>query len=210
MSSPLLVLGGMFDPVHRGHICAARFALDYLAANRLKMIPCHLPNHKSEPATQPEHRLAMLKLACEFDARIEIDPIELNRDQISYSVDTLSELKKQHSTLVFVLGVDSFNSLTEWHDWKRILELSHLLVLSRHGVLLSGETRSAVDFDQRRADSGEQLLSSQAGKIVYAEGFDFDIASSDIRKKIARDEDVSKELDAVVAQYINENNLYRQ
>ena len=62
MSSPLVVLGGLFDPVHKGHVSAARFALEFLSVQRLKMIPCHLPNHKIVPATQAEHRLAMLTL----------------------------------------------------------------------------------------------------------------------------------------------------
>ncbi len=209
MSSPLIVLGGLFDPVHKGHVSAALFALEFLSVQRLKMIPCHLPNHKAVPATQAEHRMAMLELATASYPKIEVDPIELQRDRVSYTVDTLTELKKQHSVLVFVLGVDSFNSLPDWHDWRQILELSHLLVLSRTGAILSDETLNAVDVKHRRVDSSEQMLSSANGKIMFCEDFDYDMASSEIRKKITRGDDVSAELDAKVVQYIRDNSLYQ-
>jgi len=209
MNAPLAVLGGMFDPVHKGHVSAARFALEFLSVQRLKLIPCHLPNHKVAPDTQAEHRMAMLNLATASYPEIEVDPIELQRDRVSYTVDTLTELKKRHSVLVFVLGVDSFNSLPEWHDWQQILELSHLLVLSRVGATLADETLAAVDIEHRRVDTSEQMLASRNGKIILCEGFDYDVASSEIRKKISRGDDVSAELDADVVQYIRDNCLYQ-
>ena len=209
MSSPLAVLGGLFDPVHKGHVSAALFALEFLSVRRLKMIPCHLPNHKVVPATQSEHRLAMLKLATASYPQIEIDQIELERDQVSYSVDTLTELKKRHSVLVFVLGVDSFNSLPQWHGWQKIMELSHLLVLPRHGSTLADETLRAVDIEHRQVHTSEQMLVNTSGKIIFCENFDYDVASSEIRKKITRGDDVSAALDAKVVQYINDNCLYQ-
>jgi nicotinate-nucleotide adenylyltransferase len=209
MSSPLAVLGGLFDPVHKGHVDAARFALEFLSLQRLKMIPCHLPNHKAVPNTQAEHRLAMLALATASYPQIEVDTIELQRDRVSYTVDTLTELKKRNSTLVFVLGVDSFNSLPEWHDWQKILDLSHLLVLSRQGATLADETLASVDIEHRQVETSEQMLASANGKIIHCENFDYDMASSEIRKKITRGDDVSAELDAKVVQYIKDNCLYQ-
>ena len=209
MTSPLAVLGGLFDPVHKGHVSAALFALEFLSVQRLKMIPCHLPNHKMVPATQAEHRLAMLTLATASYPQIDIGPIELQRDRVSYSVDTLTGLKKRHNMLVFVLGVDSFNSLPQWHDWKNILKLSHLLVLPRHGSTVSDETLRVVDIEHRQVNTSEQMLASASGKIIFCENFDHDVASSEIRKKITRGDDVSTVLDAKVIQYINDNCLYQ-
>ena len=209
MSSPLAVLGGLFDPVHRGHVAAARFALETLQIERIKMIPCRVPNHKGMPSTPAEHRLAMLEIATASCSQIEIDPIELRRDRVSYTVDTLSELKSDHETLVFVLGVDSFNSLPQWHDWRNILKLSHLLVLSRHGSSLSAETLAAVDIDARRVANREELFASRAGKILLCENFDVDMASSGIRRKLMQGADVSAELDAGVVLYIRQNGLYQ-
>ena len=209
MSSALVLFGGLFDPVHKGHVSAAQFALEFLSLQRLKMIPCHLPNHKAVPNTQVEHRLAMLELAVASYPLLEVDPIELQRDQVSYTVDTLTELNARHGMLVFVLGVDSFNSLPEWHDWQKILDLSHLLVLSRHGATLSSETLSAVNIKRRLVDTSEQMLASPNGKIIFCENFNYNMSSSEIRGKIMKGNDVSAELDVETIKYIKDNSLYQ-
>ncbi|MEX0963689.1 MAG: nicotinate (nicotinamide) nucleotide adenylyltransferase [Pseudohongiellaceae bacterium] len=210
MSTPVAVLGGLFDPVHKGHVSAATFAVDFLPVQRLIMVPCRVPNHKAAPSTPARHRLAMLKIATAAYPQIEIDPIELIKDGVSYTVETLSELKRHHSTLVFVLGLDAFNALTEWHEWQRILELSHLLVLGRPGCVLSDDTAEKLGFEQRRVFNAEQLLESHAGKIICYEDFDFDIASSEIREKLLLGIDVSTELDPEVIKYIKDNGLYQK
>lgn len=209
MSSPLVVLGGMFDPVHKGHVSAADYALEFLSAHRLKMVPCHRPNHKAIPDTRAEHRLAMLEIATAGHSQIEIDTIELQVDRVSYTVDTLTQYRKQHETIVFVLGVDSFNSLPQWHEWQQIFELCHLLVLARPGAILSDATLAAVQGGERKVETAEKMLSSSQGRFIYCENFEFDMASSQIRKKLARGEDVTAQLDPAVIEYIHENNLYQ-
>ncbi len=214
MSSRVAVFGGMFDPVHRGHMQAAQFALKHLSVDCLKMVPCHWPNHKESARTAGHHRLAMLELVTSPIPKIELEPIELERDGLSYTVDTLEIIKQQHvnqqdNSLVFVLGLDSFNTLTQWHRWKEILELSHLLVLSRAGSSLSQETMAAVSFAQRRVATSEELFVSESGKIIYREDFHFDIASSSVRQKLAQNRNTAPELDQRVIQYINDKCLYQ-
>ncbi len=210
MSSHVAVFGGIFDPVHHGHMQAAQFALEHLSVDCLKIVPCHWPNHKESARTEGHHRLAMLELVTSDIPKIELEPIELERDGVSYTVDTLKALKQRHSSLVFVLGLDSFNSLTQWYQWKQILELSHLLVLSRPGSSLSQETMAAVSFDQRRVNSSEELFVSESGKIIYREDFYFDIASSSVRQKLAQNMNAAAELDQRVIQYINDKRLYQE
>lgn len=209
MNSRLAVFGGMFDPVHNGHVEAAQFAFETLFVDCLKMIPCHRPNHKKDAQTEARHRLAMLELVTSDYPHIGVDPIELNKNKVSYTVDTLSELKQKHSSLVFVLGVDSFNSLPQWHQWERLLELSHLMVLARPGSSLSENTKTAVSYQQRQVNSSEELLASNSGRIIYSEDFDFDIASSSVRQKLMQGANVSAELDARVITYVMNNKLYQ-
>ena len=87
--------------------------------------------------------------------------------------------------------------------------MSHLLVLSRQGATLSNETLSAVDIKHRRVGTSEQMLACPNGKIIFCENFDYAMASSEIRKKITRGDDVSAELDAEIVQYIKDNSLYQ-
>lgn len=212
MSSTLAVLGGLFDPVHKGHVRVALHAFEQLAVERLVMVPCHVPNpnHKAPSGTAPEHRLAMLKIATAAYPQIEIDPIELQRDSVSYTVDTLRHYKQLHDTVVFILGVDAFNALPQWHDWQAILDLSHLFVVSRPGTGLKLETQKAVDMERRRVSDGGQLLTKTSGNILTSEGLEYDMASSEIRNKLARGEDVSTDLDAEVIRYIDTHELYRK
>lgn len=208
MSSPLAVLGGMFDPVHNGHVEAARFAMRKLGVNRLKMIPCKNPNHKGPASSDSKHRLAMLELAVAADAQIEVDPIEINRSGVSYAVETLIELKKSEACLVFVLGIDSFNTLPQWHRWSELLELCHFLVLARSGSDISSRSGELLDLEQRRVQTPQQMFSCDSGKILLAEDFSFEASSTAIREKLGRHEDVSEDMNAQVLAYIKENNLY--
>lgn len=208
MSSPLAVLGGMFDPVHNGHIEAARFAIDKLAVNRLKMVPCKKPNHKQAATADARHRLAMLQLAVAVDDKIEVDPIEIRRAGVSYALDTLLELKKSEDTLVFVLGIDSFNTLPQWHRWSELTSLCHFLVLARSGTNISSNLEGLLKIEQRLVRSPEQMFSCDSGKIMLAEDFSYDASSTGIREKLSRHEDVSAQMDEQVLAYINENHLY--
>jgi nicotinic acid mononucleotide adenylyltransferase len=74
---------------------------------------------------------------------------------------------------------------------------------------LSDATLAAVQGGERKVETAEQMLSSSQGRFIYCENFEFDMASSQIRKKLARGEDVTAELDTAVIEYINENNLYQ-
>lgn len=208
MRSGLAVLGGMFDPVHNGHIEAARYALHYLGVNRLKLIPCKKPNHKQGASSGAKHRLAMLNLAVGLDERIEVDPIEINRSGVSYTVDTLIELRRCEDRLVFVLGMDSFNTLPQWHHWTELLELCHFLVLARPGSVVSSAVKEQLNIEQRQVQSPAQLLSGDSGKILFAEDFDFDISSTGLRERLMAQADVSGEMNAQVLAYIKTNHLY--
>ena len=84
MIAKLGVLGGMFDPVHNGHIDAARYAKDLLSLDLVNLIPCNIPNHKVQSYAPAEDRLAMIELAIRDESGIEVDDIELQRPSVSY------------------------------------------------------------------------------------------------------------------------------
>jgi len=204
------VLGGMFDPVHNGHVDAARYALRKLTVDQLKMIPCHSPNHREAACSDASHRLHMLELATADVGGVTVDPIEINHPGISYAVTTLTELKKLDDSvsLVFVLGIDSFNSLPQWYRWSQLFMLCHFLVLARPGADISADTAELTDLEARRVSSAKELFQYEAGKVLLAEDFDVDISSTAVREKLMARQDVSAELDHRVLGYIQENNLY--
>lgn len=211
MSLRLGVLGGMFDPVHNGHIEAARFARQMLGLDELHLVPCHIPNHRGAAIGSPADRLAMLHSAVAGKNGLLVNPIELNRNQVSYMVDTLTAMRAELTpdALVLVAGMDTFNTVPEWHAWQKLFELCHFFVLARNGEVVSNATAGAVDLSSRLVHSAAEMFSAETGKIWIAEDFGIDLSSSKVREAIRKQQDLSTLLDARVIEYINHNNLYR-
>lgn len=208
MMSRLGVLGGMFDPVHAGHVGAARFAVRLLRLERLKMVPLGRPGHRPEARGAAAHRLAMLALATEGDGAIEVDDIEIRRGGVSRTVDTLERLRGAARRIVFVLGLDAFNTLPRWRRPERILDLCHLLVLGRGGVAADAEAASALG--RRRAPDPEALFEAPAGGILLSDGFRCGASSTRVREALAAGADAGPALDGRVLDYIRRHGLYRR
>ena len=113
------VYGGLFDPVHDGHLEVARYARTALELDKVLLVPCKLPNHRSGAQASGAARLHMLELASRDEATLEVSDIELEREGVSYTVDTLAQLRKQepNTDFVFILGQDAFSSLPQWQRW---------------------------------------------------------------------------------------------
>ncbi|MDP6652497.1 MAG: nicotinate-nucleotide adenylyltransferase [Gammaproteobacteria bacterium] len=210
MMARLGVLGGMFDPVHNGHIHAACYAVENLSLDGVKMIPCSIPNHRDASIASVQHRLQMLELATAEYPAISIDSIEIDRAGISYTVDTLSSIRQSSEAdqLVFILGLDSFNGIVLWHDWTRILELAHLAVLSRPEMALEEGVADATQLVEREVDSVSKLYAKPAGNIFIAHDFNEDVSSTAVRSGLQSQEDVAEYVDQNVLAYIAENRLY--
>ena len=216
MSSRLGVLGGMFDPVHNGHIEAACFACNSLALDRVKLIPCCRPSHRGPATASPAQRLAMLELATASCPALEVDAVEVERAGISYTVDTVSALRESASGktghaghIVFILGMDAFNGLPSWHRWQDLLALCHLLVLARPGSTVTEFAGDTIGLRARQVNSPDQLFAADGGKILIEAEFDHAVSSSDVRRGLGNAADLSAQVNGKVLRYIEEHGLYR-
>lgn len=215
MTSRLGVYGGMFDPVHNGHIDAARFAVSLLNLDRLLLVPCANPNHRDPATASSEHRLRMLALAIADFRKLAVDSREIERGGVSYAVDTLAALQAEGAAagepciLVFILGLDAFNTLPHWHQWQRIFELAHLLVLNRSGAELDENVAAETGLAERRVRSPDELFVANSGKIYLAEDFDYVLSSTEVRSSLRANESTAQMLDEKVRLYIEDNRLYR-
>ena len=130
------ILGGTFNPPHRGHLALARHARDELSLERVLLMPVGSPPHKpggEDPGA--EHRLAMCRLAAAGEPAVEACALELERAGPSYTADTLEEIHDRHpeAELTFIVGADTARSLPGWHRPRRVLELAELAVAARSG-----------------------------------------------------------------------------
>jgi nicotinate-nucleotide adenylyltransferase len=134
-NSPIGILGGIFDPVHYGHLATAGLAREYFGLRKIIFIPAGTPPHKSAPCAPARHRLAMLKLGIANSPGFEIWPGELNRKGPSYTVDTLRELKRKYggAPLYFIIGSDNLTEIPQWHDYTALLKLAIFCVAHRPG-----------------------------------------------------------------------------
>ena len=167
MSKRVGVYGGMFDPVHCGHLAVATLAADALNLNRVLLVPCKQPNHRNAASASGAQRLEMLTLACADRAQLEASSIELEREGISFSVDTLAQLREEQpdTAFVFILGRDAFENLPRWERWQQLLDENLLAVVSRPSVAISRESAEVTKLAERQVSSPEALFNAVAGKV---------------------------------------------
>ena len=140
MTKRIRLFGGSFDPVHNGHLKAAQDIFDVMKLNHIYFIPAHVSPFKTEKAqAQNHHRLEMLKLALKGSPYFSVSEYELNKKEVSYTIDTLRHYKKllgESTELYFILGSDAFLDLPKWKDIEDIFSLTHIVVVSRPGYRL--------------------------------------------------------------------------
>jgi nicotinate-nucleotide adenylyltransferase len=128
------VLGGTFDPPHIGHLLAASDACEALALDKVLFVPAKVPPYKSRTVqASPEQRLEMLALTLGNDPRFEASRLELERDGLSFTVDTLDALAKGTPgvSLFMLIGEDLAAQIAGWRDASRIADLATIVVLVR-------------------------------------------------------------------------------
>ena len=202
------MMGGTFDPPHTGHLLAASDACDHLQLDRLVFIPAaQQPFKRHQESTPPEHRLRMLELMAEGDARFEVDGIEVERSGLSFTVDTLAEYARRFpdSERFFLLGADAFALLDQWRDAKRVVSLAHFVVMTRAGQDAPiGEVTRAQVTSRVRAIGGTDAVPPLVMDLRR-----IDVSSTEIRQRVRSGRAIRGFVTDAVAQYIEFNGLYR-
>ena len=129
------ILGGTFDPVHRGHLQLAQNARAQFSLDKVIWVPAYQSPHKQELLflTSAADRYEMVRLAIEGEPFHEISDCELRRKGVSYTFDTLAELEKKYPEAVFflILGKDAFEGIDSWHRADELKKKIRFLVAKR-------------------------------------------------------------------------------
>jgi len=126
------IYGGAFDPIHIGHLITAQVVKEMRNLSKIIFIPSYISPHKiNVPLSEAEHRLNMLMLAVKGVPYFDYSEIELEREGISYTIDTLRELRKKYEHLELIVGYDNIFKFDSWKEPNEILKLAKLVVLRR-------------------------------------------------------------------------------
>ena len=130
------MVGGTFDPVHLGHIAMAEAAAGCAGLDKVLLIPSATPPHRGPAGAGAEDRLKMCRLAATGHPLLEVSGLEVARPGPSYTVDTLSNLRRLRPAdqLFLILGWDAARELQSWHQPDRVLELAGLVIVPRPGL----------------------------------------------------------------------------
>lgn len=217
--APVALLGGTFDPIHRGHTQPALQLADLFGWSSVHLQPTFAPPHRSVPAVSDAHRWNMVKLACEDDPRLVADDFELSQQQPTRTVHTLAHLQHRHpnASLCFIMGMDSFINFTSWLDWPGILERAHLFVLPRPGYSASQIPSRLRQFIVPACETAPAIFSRGAGKVYVADTHPINISATELRAMLASTLSSSAPatnpyptlLAPQVYAYIRRHNLYR-
>lgn len=198
------LFGGSFDPVHHGHLIAARAVAEQLRLSRVVLIPASTPPHKREARlSPPQHRVAMLRLAIEGDPLFDVDECELHRPGPSYTIETVRTIQAtwgRGAELFWIVGADALGELASWHRIAELVDLIPLVFAARPGV-------SEPDLGRLTELIGEErcrtLLNARCPTPAI------EISASAIRARAARGLPIRYLTPPQVAEYIQQNGLYR-
>ena len=201
MPNRIGIFGGTFDPPHLGHLILASEAQTQLELDRLLWILTPEPPHKQDQDITPiEDRLAMVRLAIADNPDFELSRIELDRPGPHYTLDTIKIVSEQNpgADIVPIIGGDSLRDLPKWHQPQELVYACHWI----------GVMRRPSD-DETNLEALERELPGISSKVHYVDAPLLEIASREIRNRIASGRSVRYYLPTPVYEYIEQNHLYQ-
>ena len=196
------VFGGTFDPLHNGHIAVAEAAAADLSLDYVYLMPNNIqPFKQDREITANAHRLNMLRLAAAEIPAIRISTIELDREKVSYTYDSVQYLKKVHpdSELVFIMGADSLMSIERWYRGQDLLKSCSFAAGFRPGC------------DSSRFSEKMKQLKDRYGATIYRlDNMEIPISSTEIKEKLRSGCSIRGLVPDAVERYIDEHGLYIQ
>ncbi|MBZ5514458.1 MAG: nicotinate-nucleotide adenylyltransferase [Acidobacteriia bacterium] len=213
----IALFGGTFDPIHSGHLRAARAAVRQFRLDRVLFVPSGNPPHKTHNRlTSFHHRLAMVALACAREPRFVPSLLEAPRAdrRPHFSVETVRRAKRllgARHRLFFLIGADAFLDLPNWKDYRRLLASVDFIVVSRPGFS-EKEIWETIPRDlcpARSAGNSKATAKLRRTSVSILRGVNVPVASREIREAVRAGRPTTGLVPPLVEQYIVKEGLYR-
>jgi len=190
------ILGGVFNPIHYGHLVIAGEAKDKLNLDKVIFVPTGKAPHKKVKGATPEERYQMVSLAIKGNSSFEVSPIEIEKSNLAsrptFTLETIREFIKIYNKakIYFIVGLDEMLKISTWKEPKKLLELCKFVVVTRPGY-------ESSKLDKRIAS-----------KVMMLQVPGLEISASDIRKRIKTGRPIRYLLPPSVEEYIRKKRLY--
>lgn len=185
------IFGGTFDPIHFGHLITAQSLLEKRKLDKIIFIPAYISPHKIKyDYSAPEHRYKMTEIAISSNPSFDISSFEIDRDDISYTFNTLVELSAQYESMELIIGFDNLVNFDTWYKADEILKIAKLVVLKR-------------TYDKEIKKPNEYFSNA-----VFVDSPTIELSSTDIRERIKNRLPIDYLVPKAVNDYIRDNNLY--
>ena len=183
---PIGIFGGTFDPIHYGHLRTAFELWQTLKLSEVRFMPSGNPPHRVRTLADAALRVEMVRAAVSDQPAFVVDDREVRRAGASYTVDTLTELRAEFPdrSLCLLLGMDAFLGLPNWHRWRDILDLAHVVVWRRPGWKAPEKGPLGEVMVDRGTGSIRELHEQKAGRVYIHAVTQLEISSTEIRQVI--------------------------
>ncbi len=199
----IAIMGGTFDPIHHGHLVTAEAVRHRFKVDKVIFMPAGQPAHKTDKqVTHHEHRYLMTVLATMRNENFEVSRIEIERPGVTYTIDTIEELKKicrPDVRLYFITGADAIHQIMTWKESERLLGMCDFVAVTRPGY----------DKSKLFRDIGA-IREKFPSRVHYMEVPALAISSSDIRARVRRGEPIKYLVPQEVEDYIHKFRLYQE
>lgn len=204
------LLGGTFDPFHRGHLELALSIHVSLQLKEIRLIPCAQPLLRDPPIASPEQRLQMARIGAQDYSWLTVDDREIKRGGFSYTVDTVTVLRSEmpNTSLCFILSADQFLQFDQWKSWERILELVNIVVASRVGYSLTLNAHMQELTRRYQVYDAHLLHEKLFGMVCFQDIPSLPISGTNIRARLKAGKNVEDLVQPNVLKYIRENEVY--
>lgn len=205
------VLGGTFDPIHFGHLRMAQELASSLRCQAVFFVPTGTPPHRRHPWAGARHRQEMVARAISSNPLFVLDDREIRRPGLSFTVETLEEIKGELSseTLALFVGADAWLAFPSWKKWQDIFSLAHVVVAHRPGFSLGAMDGGLKTEIERRLVHHPQALRLRPHGFIYYEPITaLDISASKIRGELSQGRSPRYLLPDAVLDYLETHRLY--
>jgi nicotinate-nucleotide adenylyltransferase len=208
------VMGGMFDPIHLGHLQAAARVRQKLALDAVLLVPCGNPVHRGKAFASADERCAMVALAIEQEPWLQLDLREAHSAAPSYTFDTLAALHAEQPAVSWqlLLGIDAFLTLPAWKQWLQLLVMANLVVMTRPGYQLREAAMPLellAEWSERRVADAAAFQQCQQGAILCLDVQSAALSSTQVRHLVKTGADLGPILHPAVAAHIRRRGLYQ-